>query len=352
MPTLAFLSQTALPSAAQSRETVDALRMLTADRQVDRFGWAYAAHDRLFSFVPWEAGGAPGGNPLLFVDESYDEPTRTTLYAGVLMSPGAAFILAGWYLGNLVTLRRQVAGVWPNENAPPRLHFREMFNDRARQKTTWRELPHSGTNDLVSLVADALGENDQVHPFVVRIPDSELDKALAGAFPGGVNESAVDDLIGMIVANALRTAVVDNTRRGIEIDLVIDFDATKISVGRIRETENALDVGGRRQATLRFMEALGSTTTDPRLLVDTADRHTSNFPADFTWARLATDGYAFTPLIEAIGLQFADLFVNVWRHLEHGAYAQLRVSRRILNRAKQTDYFWAPDAGSEAPVRV
>jgi hypothetical protein len=58
-----------------------------------------------------------------------------------------------------------------------------------------------------------------VHPFVVRIPDAELDKALAGAFPGGVNENAVDDLIGTIVANALRTAVVDNTRRGIEIDL-------------------------------------------------------------------------------------------------------------------------------------
>jgi len=96
------------------------------------------------------------------------------------------------------------------------------------------------------------------------------------------------------------------------------------------------------------MDALASTTTDPRLLVDTADRHTSNFPADFTWALLAANGYAFTPLIEAIGLQFSDLYVNLWR-LEHGAYPQLPVSCRILNRAKQ---FWARDAGTGAPVRV
>ena len=69
-----------------------------------------------------------------------------------------------------------------------------------------------------------------------------------------------------------------------------------------------------------------------------------------TLARLTAEGYPFTPIVETIGLQFADLFVNIWRHLHFGAYPQLRVSRRILRRAKQTDYFWAPDASMVAPA--
>lgn len=350
MPTLAFLSQSSPPTPEQSRGVFATLGQLTSDLKLDRFGWSYVAHDRVFSFVPWTDGAAgPGGNPLLFVDESYDEPTATTLYAGLLLAPGAAFILSGWYLGNLVTLRRQVPQFWPVDAPPPRLHFRELFNDRARQKTTWQTVPDQGICDLAALVSDALGANEHVHPFVIKIPDAELDKALAGAFPGGADERAVADMTGQIVGHALRTVIADNTRRGLEINVVIDFDATKIHVGRMREAENVLDVGGRRQSTLRFMEAMNGAPSDPRLTVEATDRHTSAFPSDFSWARLTANGYPFTPIVETIGLQFADLFVNIWRHLQFGAYPQLRVSRRILTRAKQTDYFWAPDASMVAP---
>ena len=347
VPTLTFLSQTAPPSTEQSREVFDALCRSTSDIHLDRFGWAYAAYDRVFSLVPWNSGGGPGGNPLLFVDESYDEPTQTTLYSGLLMNSGAAFILAGWYLGSLVTLRKQVAPVWPVDTRPPRLHFREMFNEHARQKTTWRSLGVQAITDLISVVADALGENEHVHPFVVRVPDAEIEKALTAAFPGGADERAIEDLVGQIVAQALTSAVVDNTSRGLKIDLVIDYDATKIHVGRIREADHALDVGGKRQSTQRFIEAICSTPTDPRLLVNAAARNTSHFPADLTWARFTAHGCPFRPLIEAIGLQFADLYINVWRHLQYGAYPQLGVSRRILARAKQTDYFWAPPADGD-----
>ena len=176
-----------------------------------------------------------------------------------------------------------------------------------------------------------------------------MDKALAGAFRGGFDEKAIADMTGQIVGHALRTAVSDNTRRGLEINVVIDFNPTKIHVGRMRETENVLDVVGRRQSTLRFVEAMNGAPSDPRLIVDATNRHASAFPTDSSWARLTAQGYPFTPIVETIGLQFADLFVNVWRHLQFGAYPQLRVSRRILTRATQTDYFWAPDTSIVAP---
>jgi hypothetical protein len=349
MPMLAFLSQSLPPTQEQSREVFAILGRLTPDVKLDRFGWSYGAHDRAFSFVPWIDGTAgPGGNPLLFIDESYDEPTATTLYAGLLLTPGAAFTLSGWYLGNLITLRRQVPQFWPVDAPPPRLHFRELFNKHARQKTTWHTLPDQGIYDFVALVSDALGANEHVHPFVIKIPEAELDKALTGAFPGGVDERAVADMAGQIVGHALRTVVADHTRPGLHINVVIDFDATKIHVGRMREPENVLHVGGRRQSTLRFMEAMNGAPSDPRLIVDGTDRHTSAFPRDFTWARLTAQGYPFTPIVETIGLQFADLFVNIWRHLQLGAYPQLRVSGRILTRAKQTEYFWSPDADGGA----
>lgn len=350
MPTLAFLSQSSPPTPEQSREVSAVLGQLTSDVKLDRFGWSYVAHDRAFSFVPWSDGTAgPGGNPLLFVDESYDEPTTTALYAGLLLSPGAAFTLSGWYLGNLVSLRRQVPQFWPVDAPPPRLHFRELFNNRDRQKTTWQTLPDQSICDLVALVSDALGANEHVHPFVIKIPDAELAKALAGAFPGGVDESAVADMTGQIAGHTLRTVVADHTRPGLDINVVVDFNATKIPVGRMREAENVLDVGGRRQSTLRFMEAMNGAHSDPRLIVDATDRHASAFPSDSSWARLTAHGYPFTPIVETIGLQFADLFVNIWRHLQLGAYPQLRVSRAILTRAKQTEYSWAPDAGTAAP---
>jgi hypothetical protein len=342
VPFLALLSQDEPPSPDQAKKVFEALRAIVGDRTLDRFGWAYTALGGAFSFVPWSDGEGPGGNPLLFVDESRDETAHTTLYAGLVMAPAAAFILAGWYLGNLVTLRRQIPAVWPADAPPPRLHFRELFSSHARQKTTWSKVPERGICDLISNVADALGENEHVHPFVVTIPDAEVDKGLASAFPGGVDLNAVDGMVSLIVGNALRTAIVDNTRRGMEIELVIDFDATRISLGKIREADNALDAGRQKQATLHFMETLASTITDPRVLVDTTNRHTSSFPTDFTWSRFETDGYPFAPVVNAIGLQFADLYVNVWRHLEHGAYQRLKVSRRILTRARRTDFFWAP----------
>ena len=75
MPTLAFLSQSSRLTPEQSREVFANLGHLTPDVKLDRFGWSYVAHDRAFSFVPWTDGTAGlGGNPLLFVDESYDEP--------------------------------------------------------------------------------------------------------------------------------------------------------------------------------------------------------------------------------------------------------------------------------------
>ena len=353
MATLAFLSQSSPPTLDQSREVFAALQELTSGVELDRFGWSYVAHDRAFSLVPWsDRAAGPGGNPLLFVDESYDEPTGTTLYAALLLTPGAAFILSGWYLGNLVTLRRQVPQFWPVDAPPPRLHFRELFNERARQKTTWKTLPDQGIRDLVALVCDTLGANEHVHPFVIKVPDTELNKALHGAFPGGVDGRTVADMTGQIVGHALRNVVAVHTRPGLEITVVIDFDATKIHVGRIRETENVLDVGGRRQSTLRFIEAVAGAPSDPRLIVAPSDRHASAFPSDFTWAQLTTGGYRFRPIVETIGLQCADLFVNAWRHLEFGAHPQLRLSRSILTRARQTDYLWQPDANTAAGDRL
>jgi hypothetical protein len=271
---LACLSQTSLPSPERSLELLNRLRESSTGLDLDRFGLAVAADDLVFSLVAWNSDAHPGGNPLLFVDESYDEPTQTTLYAGLLITPGAAFTLFGWYLGNLVTIRKQVPAFWPIDQPPPRLHFRELFNDAARQKTNWRHLPDQAIRDLISVVADAIGGNERVYPFVVRILNVELDKALKSAFPGGVNEEAADDLVGMIVAHALTATVVDNTRRGIEIDVVIDYDATRIYLAKMREEENVLDVGGRRQATQRFMEAMRAAAeakNDPRLVIPSVD---------------------------------------------------------------------------------
>jgi hypothetical protein len=83
VPTLAFLSQWPPPTPEQSCEVFATLGQLTSDVTLDRFGWSYVAHDRVFSFVPRiYAAAGPGGNPLLFVDESYDEPTATHFMRG------------------------------------------------------------------------------------------------------------------------------------------------------------------------------------------------------------------------------------------------------------------------------
>jgi hypothetical protein len=286
MSTLALLSGASSPSVKESDTILSLLRDFTREETLDWFGWCFATDDRVFSMVPWEPRENPPDRPLLFVDESYESQHELTLYAGLLMSRSAAFTLAGWYLGNLVTTRRQVPSFWAEMELPPRLHFREMFSEDARRKTSWRYLSTESVTSLVNVVADALGSSDQVFPFVVRVPDRELDKGVRAAFPGGVDDRANPDIAGQIVAHGLSRTIADRTRPGLHIDLVLDYNATKIYLGRIRDSEDQLSVDGRRQATLRFIEGIKAAATDPLLVPDSTSRHSSAFPRDFTWGRL------------------------------------------------------------------
>ena len=74
---------------------------------------------------------------------------------------------------------------------------------------------------------------------------------MTAAFPGGVDDRAIPDLTGQMIAHALSRTIADRTRKGLEVDLVIDYNATKIHLRRIIDQTNRLSVGGRRQATLR-----------------------------------------------------------------------------------------------------
>jgi hypothetical protein len=350
MAKLALLSGNTTLSTTESDAILSLLCDATRGETLDWFGWCFVADDRVFSLVPWDSHENPPDRPLLFVDESYDAQHQLTLYAGLLVSRATAFTLAGWYLGNLVATKRHVPSFWPETEPPPRLHFREMFSEDARRKTSWSHLSTESIMSLVRVVADALGSSDQVFPFVVRIPDRELDKGVRAAFPGGVDDRAIPDIAGQIIAHALSRTIADRTRRGLDIDLVVDHNATKIYLGRIQDSENQLSVGGRRQATLRFIDGIKAVATDPLLVADATARDSSGFPSDFTWHRLTKSGYSFSDIVKSIGLQFADLYVNSWRHLEQGAYPQLDLRRTILKRATSVDFVWNPPSPPLPPT--
>lgn len=232
-------------------------------------------------------------------------------------------MVAGRHLEDLAEIRRVFPEFWPEHLPPPRLHFREFYSKAARNKTAWRHLREDHLSQLLQCILPALTDS-RVARYVMRVPESQMARAVGRVFPDRVSQ-AIRDLRLQCAALMVRVALADTVARDTQLEVVVDYDESRIPVGM-----------GRRQATRRFLDRLGQTGDGtiplPRLHWPSDARYTSRFPNDFTWERATSRGYLMRPLVHSTWLQFVDLYLALWRKLDARDAPILGVRRSDLGK--------------------
>jgi hypothetical protein len=273
----------------------------------DQWGHLWVSRDELYILVPWEEPEDLSETAVLFLDESFDAGSRTLLYGGLAFLPLPLIIATARFIADILVVCSLYPGVWPGDTCPPRLHLRELYPFAARQKTAWR---HMAKNDLNLLIRAAL--SNVVHNSAFRCVFPVNQKDLKRSFELAASDLTITpnilDLSIQAAAIQLRIASVHNLGSTIPVRLVMDHDATPIRLGK-----------GRRQKTWRFLDAFEACGDDTLakhgLILDRTEKASSQFPKGFCLETLRTKGYPVQDLLNPVGLQFADLFLGLWRQL-------------------------------------
>ena len=309
----------AIPPAAEWNQHEREFREVLADSQLDAWGHVWARGQRIWAGAPWTDPADVAERPLLMLDETYDEKTETFVYGALPFGPWQAITKTTWYLEQLLKIRKHISAFWPRNEPPPRLHLRELWPESARIKTRWTHLPLADLESLIRLVVAAIQTNE-ARPHVMPVPDRAMSRAVERAFPGRITQQTLPDLQLQAAAGQFRIAMSVTLNPTKEFEVVIDHDATKIAVGPRR-----------RQATIRFAELLTAPVTEPSLnrpvLFWQSDaRHSSKFPARFSFDSLVNFGHRLRPLIDAVLLQFVDVYVGIWRQLSYHGGSPLKIA--------------------------
>lgn len=343
----------AMPSLMSPREVLSVpgdvlkrdLEKNLGGTSLGRWGHVWAQKRQAVVLVPWDDPVRFMENPLIFVDETYDERAHVFAYGAIVVRPSEAITSTLWYLEGLLKIRAAWQAFWPSEVAPPRLHLRELFPEAARAKTRWAHLPGG---DLTYVVREVLGvvRTLQVKPFIMPVPEDAMNRALELAYSEGFDQAALPDARIQAVALQFRAALAHGLNLAPTYDLVVDHDKRDVKVGSTK-----------RQTTLRFRDLLRAPASEEpfknlRLRWDPAERCSSQFPAGFSHAKFSQAGYPLRPLVDAIQLQFIDMYLGLWRQLHFHGRSQLGITGRDLGQHRVQEIRWADGSNStrSAPV--
>jgi hypothetical protein len=187
----------AMPSLMSPREVLSVpgdvlkrdLEKNLGGTSLGRWGHVWAQKRQAVVLVPWDDPVRFMENPLIFVDETYDERAHVFAYGAIVVRPSEAITSTLWYLEGLLKIRAAWQAFWPSEVAPPRLHLRELFPEAARAKTRWAHLPGGDLTYVVTGSAwscsNASGET--IHHARTGGRDESSPRAclLRGLRPGG-----------------------------------------------------------------------------------------------------------------------------------------------------------------------
>lgn len=247
-----------------------------------------------------------GPPPVMLIDESMDERTKTFLIGGLLLRPLHAVLLVLAHLQNLLLLASRHAGFWNYEAAPPRMHLREWTKYEARMKTAWRHIPIEEIKSLVKLVVPGVRELAGLR-LLSPVSIQDLRRSLKRAFSDTDVEIQLRQVSIQMASLQIGMMLQDSKPAITEIELIADRDSTPVSLGPRR-----------RQATLHLLDGLVGETKLPVKLTAGSQPYTSRFPADFSLRTLANEGYPIRPLMECIGLQVCDVYLGLWRATKSG----------------------------------
>jgi len=126
-----------------------------------------------------------------------------------------------------------------------------------------------------------------------------------------------------------------------QIEIIADHDHTQVSLGKRR-----------RQATLHLVDGLlggmGDLPTKPRLIWNDRARYKSKFPTGFSWHTLEFGGFPIRPLVEAVGLQFADIYLGIWRIIDAEGRPYFGITSDDLGVQTISNMTWAHEPGQDA----
>ncbi len=323
MAPLVLMNPPPLPDGDQADLEADLLGRL-GSLPTDAFGHAWIVENRLVLLTGWDTLDEFREPALLFLDESRDE-RRAMFFYGALAVPAIwALVVAGRHVESLAEVRRVFPEFWPEDRPPPRLHFRELYPKAAREKTTWRHLSEADLAQLVQCILPALTDS-RVARYLIGVTETRMERAMRRAFPDQGVALAIPDLRLQCAALMVQMALGDTVSRETPLEVVADYDDSRIRAGKRRW-----------QATRRFLDRLGQagdgTVPVPTLHWAPDARYSSRFPSGFTWERATSQGYAMRPLVHSVWLQFVDLYLALWRKLDAQDTSILGVRRPDLGQ--------------------
>ena len=270
--------------------------------------------------------------PLLFIDETLDNKRNLFFVGALVFRSLSAIIATARHIQNLVVLAQAHKGFWLPSHEPPRLHLRELNHPAAWLKTPWKHVPRRDIEVLFRTFVPSIREL-AVLKVISPIPLNSLRTVVSRTFPDH-GDTQLQQLSIQLASIMLRTTLTDAHPVGDQLEIIADHDHTPVSLGKRR-----------RQATLHLVDGLlggmGDLPTKPRLIWNDRARYKSKFPKGFSWHTLEFDGFPIRPLVEAVGLQFVDIYLGIWRIINAEGHPYFGITSDDLGVQTISNMTWA-----------